>query len=122
MKNLILVLFLLLSTACITTRTVEVPVEITKTEYIHDIQKDSVFIRDSVDRIINGDTVIIYKEKTVTKYIFKSDTVVKEDSIPKPIYIETIKEVNKLHWYQKTLMYIGLFVIIIVLIRIIKKF
>lgn len=88
---------------------VEVPVEITKTEYIHDTRIDSVYIRDSVDRWRDGDTVFIYKEHIKYKYLNKTDTIVRVDSIPKIIKVETVKEVevNHIRWYQKALMWIG---------------
>lgn len=94
---------------------VPVPVETVKIEYIHDTRIDSVFVRDSIDRWMSGDTVFIYKEHTGYKYVNKTDTVVRVDSIPKIITIkeEVLKEVvnevevNRLKWYQSALMWIG---------------
>lgn len=88
---------------------IEVPVETIKTEYIHNTRVDSVYMRDSIDRWMNGDTVFIYKERTKYKYLNKTDTVIKTDTIPKIIKEEVIKEVevNRLKWYQETLMWIG---------------
>lgn len=88
---------------------VPVPVETVKTEYIHDTRIDSVFIKDSVDRWMSGDTLFIYKEHTKYKYLFKTDTVVRIDSIPNIIKLETTKEVevNHIKWYQKILMLMG---------------
>lgn len=85
------------------------PVETVKTEYIHDTKIDSVYVRDSIDRWREGDTVFIYKEHTKYKYLNKTDTIVRVDSIPKIIKVETVKEVevNHIKWYQKTLMWIG---------------
>lgn len=102
-------ILLLLSSCAAQKQIVEVPVEVVKTEYVHDTKIDSVYVRDSVDRYVKGDTVFIYKEHTKYKYLNKTDTIVRVDSIPKIIKIETVKEVevNHIKWYQKTLMWIG---------------
>lgn len=51
-------LIILMLPACkTTTKIVEMPVELIKKEYIHDTKIDSVYIRDSVDRWQNGDTL-----------------------------------------------------------------
>lgn len=100
----------ILLTSCSTKRSIiEVPVETIKTEYIHDIRIDSVFVKDSIDRYIRGDTVFIYKEHTKYKYLNKTDTIVRVDSIPKIIEKKIVKEVevNHIKWYQETLMWIG---------------
>lgn len=88
---------------------IEIPVEVVKTEYIHDVKVDSVYVRDSIDRYVKGDTVFIYKEHTKYKYLNKIDTIVKVDSVPKIVRTETVKEVevNHIKWYQKALMWIG---------------
>lgn len=107
MKNIILVIFiaLLLTCSCTTTRFIEVPVEVTKTEYIHDTKTDSVYVRDSIDRWREGDTVFIYKERFKYKYRDRVDTVVRVDSVPKIITKEV--EVNNIHWYHEALMWFG---------------
>lgn len=111
MKNLIIIIaiFILIMCSCSTTKLVEVPIERVRTEYIHDTKIDSVYVRDSIDRWREGDTVFIYKEHTKYKYLNKTDTIVRVDSIPKIIKVETVKEVevNHIKWYQKTLMWIG---------------
>lgn len=105
----VIVIFILLMCSCSTTKLVEVPVEKIRTEYIHDTKIDSVFVKDSVDRWLKGDTLYIYKEHTKFKYLDRVDTVVRVDSIPKIVKIETVKEVevNHIKWYQKILMWIG---------------
>lgn len=99
-----------LFSACRTaTQTIEVPVEVIKKEYIHDIKVDSVIVRDSIDRYIKGDTFYIYREHTKYQYLFKTDTVLKTDTIPQIVTItktETKTE-NKIYWYQKGLMWFG---------------
>lgn len=105
----IIPILILLASCAAQKQIIEVPVETVKTEYIHDTKIDSVYIRDSIDRWREGDTVFIYKEHTKYKYLNKTDTIVRVDSIPKIIKVETVKEVevNHIKWYQKTLMWIG---------------
>lgn len=110
-RILFAILLLILCSACRTVQKeiIEVPVETVKTEYIHDTRIDSVYVRDSIDRWMSGDTVFIYKEHTKYKYLNKTDTLIKTDTIPKIIKTEVIKEVevNRLKWYQKALMWLG---------------
>lgn len=105
----IIPILILLASCAAQKQIIEVPVETVKTEYIHDTKIDSVYVRDSIDRWRKGDTVFIYKEHTKYKYLNKTDTIVRVDSIPKIIKAETVKEVevNHIKWYQKTLMWIG---------------
>lgn len=92
-----------------TQKIVEVPVETIKTEYIHDIKRDSIFVKDSIDRWLKGDTMYIYKEHTQYHYINKTDTVCKTDTVPKIVKVDIVKEVevNHIYWYQKALMWAG---------------
>ena len=110
MKYLLLVILVFL-VACSSTKIIEkeVPIEKVKTEYINTLKIDSVYIHDSIDRFVNGDTLYLYKYKYIYKYLNHIDTVIQKDSIETPVYItETkIKEVNKLKWYQKLLMWLG---------------
>lgn len=121
MKKLVLIVIaILLFSACRTiTKTIEVPVEIpievVKKEYIHDTKIDSIYIRDSIDRWKKGDTLYITKWHTKFKYINKVDTIVKTDSIPKIVPVVKEVEVNHIYWWQKSLMYIGVLVVIILL-------
>lgn len=117
----LLVILGLLFLSCTTTKTVEVPIETIKTEYINNIQYDSIYIKDSIDRYIMGDTIYIYKQNTIYKYKSKIDTLIKVDSIQVPVYIETIKEINVLHNYQKILIYLGLGFLLYIILTIIKK-
>jgi len=65
--------------------------------YITKLQRDSVFIRDSVSRYeeTHGDTTTIYVDRWRThyKYIARVDTqqVLRVDSIPYPVEVEVIK-------------------------------
>lgn len=113
MRNILLIIasFLLLVSCKTVTKTVEVPVEVEviKKEYIHDTRIDSVYIRDSIDRWLAGDTVYIAKYSTKYKYVNKTDTVIKNDTIPKIVTVTTEKqvEVNHIYWWQKFLMWLG---------------
>lgn len=105
----IIVILILLLCSCTSTKIVEVPIETIKTEYVHNTKIDSVFVKDSIDRYIKGDTVYIYKERTQFKYLIKTDTVCKTDTIPKVVKVDIVKEVevNHIYWYQKALMWTG---------------
>lgn len=120
----LLIVILVMCTSCSTTRYVDrtVPVETVRTEYVNQLYKDSIFIHDSIDRYIRGDTVYQYKYKYIYKYLNRTDTVVKVDSIEVPVEIKTteVKEVNKIKGYQSFLMYFGLGFILILLYKAIK--
>lgn len=111
MRHLLIVILLFICVSCTTTRYIDrpVPIETVRTEYINQLYKDSVFIHDSIDRYINGDTVYQYKYKYIYKYLNRADTIIKTDSIEVPVEIKTteIKEVNKIKWYQSILMWVG---------------
>lgn len=92
-KILLIIPMLMLVVACSTHRQIveiPVPVETVKTEYIHDTRIDSVFVKDSVDRYISGDTVYQTKYKYIYKYTNRTDTVHKMDSIQVPVEIKTV--------------------------------
>lgn len=129
MRGLLIAFFLFLCVSCSTTKLVEVevPVETVRTEYVNNIQYDSIHVRDSIDRFIKGDTVFLYKYRDIYKYKYRTDTVVKVDSIQVPVRITTTKEVevNKIKGYQYFLMYSGIAFILILLFgayKLIKKF
>lgn len=129
MRGLLIAFFLFLCISCSTTKVVEVevPVETVRTEYVNNIQYDSIHVRDSIDRFIKGDTVFLYKYRDIYKYKYRTDTVVKVDSIQVPVRITTTKEVevNKIKGYQYFFMYSGIAFILILLFgayKLIKKF
>lgn len=100
------------------------------TTYITKHQRDSIYLHDSTYVEVKGDTVKI--QKWHTKYIdlSRTDTIVriKVDSIPKPYPV--IKEVPRpLTWWQKTKMYAGVVLLVILggaaafgLTKLLKKF
>lgn len=111
MRSLLIAILIFFCVSCTTTKYVDKPitVETVRTEYINQLYRDSVFVHDSIDRYISGDTVYQYKYKYIYKYLNRTDTVVQTDSIEVPVEVKTteIKEVNKLRWYQTTLMWVG---------------
>lgn len=124
MRSLLIAILIFICASCTTTKYVDrpVPVETIRTEYVNQLYRDSVFIHDSIDRYVQGDTVYQYKYKYIYKYLNRTDTVVKTDSIEVPVEIKTteIKEVNKIKGYQSFLMYFGLGFILILLYKAIK--
>ena len=108
---------------------IAVPITNTKIEYKDKLLYDSIYIHDSIFTLIKGDTVYIYKNKETNHLINKADTFIKTDTIEVPITItktvtktETqVKEVNKLYWWQRVLICLGLTVLIFGVISIIRK-
>lgn len=119
-KLLFIIPILILISACsVKKQIVEVPIETVRTEYINQLYRDSVFVHDSIDRYVSGDTVYQYKYKYIYKYLNRTDTVVKTDSIQVPVEIKTteIKEVvKKPKWYQTFFMYFGAISLLILII------
>lgn len=123
-KLIVIFIVCLISISCKTvTKTVEVPVETIKKEYIYNEKVDTTIIRDSIDRFIKGDTVYVYKSKYRYKYISKVDTLVKTDTIPKIIKVTETKEVktNYIYWYQKFFMWLGVLFLCFIMWYIIRK-
>lgn len=100
---------LLMLVGCRSIKYVEKPVEVEKikTEYVKDIQKDSIYIKDSIFIRQAGDTVYNTKVQIKNHYIFRNDTVIVVDSIPKIVTVTEVREVNVLHKWQKFLMLLG---------------
>ena len=99
--------------SCRTVKTVEVPVPIHDTAYLTKTVKDSVFVEHSTTYYVKGDTV--YQTKTVTKFVERLKTDTMRLYVEKPIEIVKTQEkiVEKpLKWWQKTLMYTGVFFIV----------
>ena len=95
-----------------------VVVEQTHTQTHTDIVRDTLIWRDSVYHYVQGDTVRIerwHHVANVSKMIV-ADTI--RDTIPKVVTVrETVThEVNRLHWWQKVLMTVGIIGIIVMLL------
>lgn len=125
MKWLLYLTFILLCISCTVTKYVDrpVPVETVRTEYVNKIFRDSVVVHDSIDRYVSGDTVWLYKYKYIYVYRDRADTVAVNDTIEIPVEVKTteVKEVNKLKWYQTTLMWIGGIALLILSFKVGKR-
>lgn len=86
----------------------------TDTLRLTQVQRDSIYVHDSIHVSEKGDTVTIERWHTAWRDRWHSDTVyqARHDSIPAPYPVEVVKEVTKpLTWWQRTRMYVGGFVI-----------
>ena len=86
-----------------------VVVEQTRTQTHTDIVRDTLIWRDSVYHYVQGDTVRIerwHHVANVSKMIV-TDTI--RDTIPRIVTVKetVVQEVNRLHWWQKVLMWAG---------------
>lgn len=134
MRNIIFTLLLLFSfISCRTTKhlnrvitdstEVAIPITNTKIEYRDRLIYDSIYTYDSIYLYIKGDTVFKYKEKINTRFINKTDTITRVDTIKVPItttkktsnVTTEIQEINKLYWWQKFLMWIGVISIFVIM-------
>ena len=124
MRSLLIAILIFIVVSCTTTKYVDRPVlvETVRTEYVNQLYKDSIFVHDSIDRFISGDTVYQYKYKYTYKYFNRTDTVVKTDSIEVPVEIKTteVKEVNRIKGYQSFFMCFGFVFILILVYKVIK--
>ena len=99
------------------TERVEVPVVVTQEHTVESVKidhiRDTLIQRDSIYHYIKGDTTIIERWHYMqgTTAIAKVDTLHIYDSVPYPVTttkeVVEVKEVNVLHWWQKTLIAIG---------------
>jgi hypothetical protein len=99
-----------LFSSCTTTKYVPVIEHHTDTLIQTKVQKDSVFMHDSVEVRIAGDTILIEKWHTQYRDRWRTDTIYqsKTDSIPTPYPVEVIKEVPaELSWWQQLKMKVG---------------
>lgn len=92
-------------------------------EYRDRLVYDSLYIKDSVYVYVKGDTIVKYKEKYDTRIVHVTDTVIRVDTLITTVTnMEVqVKEVNRLHWWQKCLMYLGLVMLMVIILRLIRK-
>jgi hypothetical protein len=114
MKKL-LYLFLLIFVVGCKTAQIPVIVERTKTEYKDRLRVDSIYSRDSIFLYVKGDTVRL--EKYIYRYQDRlvRDTVSRVDSIPVPYAVTEYIE-KDLNWFQKTLMWTGGIVLLLLVV------
>ena len=93
-------------------------VENTHTQHHTDIVRDTLVWRDSIYHYVKGDTCIIERWHHTERIerVGISDTL--RDTIPRIVTVtETqVREVNRLHWWQKVLMFAGIVGIVGVLV------
>ena len=124
MKKLIIyILILLCLYSCKTTKYVEVPKEIIKTEYKTNIKYDSIYVKDSISFKAVNDTIFIEKTKIYNKYKNIVDTIIKVDTLKetKVITNEVTKEVNHLKSWQVLLMIIGSISIFYMVLKLLNR-
>lgn len=101
-------------------------IEKTKTDSNRIVKQDSVFvyIQDSVFVKISPDTVFYERHKNIYRDRWHTDTftLIKKDSVFINDNKTEIVEVNKLYWWQKTLMWIGVGMAIIAILKVMKIF
>ncbi len=115
-----LMVWLLVATSC---KTIErqVPVVVHERDSIANVQKfstsDTMIMRDSVFHYVKGDTVLIerWHHLQAINRVVRADTVVREQRVEVPVEVTTIKEVNRLNWWQKFLSIVGASAIIILI-------
>lgn len=111
----VLTLLMFCMSGCTTTKYVEVEKVRTDTVYKSKIERDSIWLHDSIEVKVKGDSVLIEKWHTKYKETFIHDTLyhAKVDSIPVPYPVTEYIE-KKLSWLQKTLIGAGWILILIV--------
>lgn len=100
MRCIIPILLIAMCFGC--TRTIYVPKETLKTEYIDRVKVDSVYQRDSTFMYVHGDTVYKYVDRYLTKYVYQRDTVIRVDSVSYPVIVPDIqikKHVPGFFWF-----------------------
>lgn len=120
---LLICLCITLLTGCKTRYiTQEIPVVLHDRDSIVSVQHihthDTLMVRDSIFTIVKGDTVLIerWHNLQAINHVARVDTVYKDREVEKPVTVTTteIKEVNRLKWWQKALMWLGGIALIVV--------
>ena len=121
MKHLGFFFFLLIVLAsCRTTRETQTEyVYVNSTDTIHEVKLriDSIVIHDSVMTLVKGDSVLTERWHTAYRDRLRVDTVekIRTETVYQTLTETKIQEVNKLYWWQKTLMWIGETFIVLIL-------
>lgn len=128
MKRLpvIFIITLLCLVSCKTQRhtlTEYVYLDRTDTIRIERVKTDSVSVHDSIVTYIKGDTIRIEKWHTEYRDRVRVDTVVKvlKETVYQTKTEIEIKEVNRLYWWQTSLMWIGVVSLIVLIVWIVWK-
>ena len=108
LKTIFLLFFLTTIISCTSTKTIEVPVETIKTEYIEQVKYDSIYSKDSIYIMQKGDTIYNNKVQYLYKYKYLRDTINITDTIPKIVTVKDTQYINQLYTWQKILIVIGI--------------
>ena len=108
LKTLFSLLFLTTIISCTSTKTIEVPIETIKTEYIEQVKYDSIYSKDSIYIMQKGNTIYNNKVQYLYKYKYLRDTINITDTIPKIITVKDTQYINQLYTWQKILIGIGI--------------
>lgn len=120
MGMLIVFLLSLLMSGCRTRYiTQEIPVVLHDRDSVVSVQHihthDTLMMRDSVYHYVQGDTIRIERWHTLqaVNHIARIDTLWRVRIVEQPVEVKTteVKEVNRLRWWQKALMWLGAFTI-----------
>ena len=116
MRRLVYIIILLMLAICfVSCRTQYIPVESVRTEYKtrDSTRYDSIYKRDSIYKLIKGDTVYLYRYKYLYRYLttIRTVTILKNDSIRVPYPVE-----KKLNRWQSIKMELGGWVIIVIFV------
>lgn len=119
MKKYLFFLALLALTGCRSTTPTIIHETRTDTLYITKQQRDSIHVRDSVfaKEYMKGDTVFVQLDRWHTRYVerVQIDTLYQSRTDSVPVPYEVVKEVNHLYGWQKWLMWLGGFALLVVL-------
>lgn len=100
------VIVLFFSVGC-KTKTVYVPIESVRTEYINKLHRDSILFYDSIFVKEKGDTIWLEKYRYVFRDKLRVDTIRKCDTIQVCQQITEYKEVNRLTTFQSFQVWCG---------------
>ena len=120
-KVIILLTAIICLCGCKTKEYFSVPEVRTDTVYINKMQRDSIWLHDSiyVTEKQKGDTIYVQLEKWHTKYVEKEmhDTtyIATHDTIPAPYPVPEYIE-KQLSWWQKTKMGVGIIAMLAMLV------
>lgn len=125
----LILLFILLCCSCTKriyeTKYVEQPV------YLHDTLRSTIYshdttiVKDSVFFAINGDTIVRERYNTIERIKVAHDTIMR--FVEKPVEVVSTKEVckqvevNRIYWWQKALMWMGVIGVVVIGIMIYSK-
>ena len=120
MRHLLCLLFCTLLAGCGTQRKLPVVERIQRdTVYLHQVRYDSIFVSQEryVDR--SHDTLYVQERNVEYHYRLLRDTlrIHQVDSVPVIREVEVVREVARTPWYAKLLATVGLFALLLFLLR-----